>query len=187
LGGFGGNGFLDDGARRRLPERRAATALAKTKDAFIGGADVRFDGGAIDVFERFAGIADEQEQASLPFGGGQGRKLDLPEIEAGIEEGHAVGVAAGVGTDLADNADFGFLVTFGPTEKELLLGGKLVLGDEPGAMEAEEDGLGVLREELARQIAADEEDGDFFRDATADTHNLRWQGRGQTGERRDTI
>ena len=54
-------------------------------------------------------------------------------------------------------------------------------------MEAEDDGGGVLGENLAIQIAADEEDGNFFRDTSAAAHNLLWQVSGQRGARAATI
>jgi hypothetical protein len=83
--------------------------------------------------------------------------------------------------EVADDADFGFLVFFGPAKDELLLRGKLVAGKKAGAVKAEEDGGGVLGEDAAIQIGTDEEDGDFFRDAGRATHNLWWQERGQRG------
>ncbi len=45
-------------------------------------------------------------------------------------------------------------------------------GKNAGAVKAQEDGSGVLGENAAIQIAADEEDGNLFRDASAAAHNL---------------
>ena len=57
---------------------------------------------------------------------------------------------------VADDADFGFTVFFGPAKDELLLGRKFVAGENAGAVKAEEDSGGVLREDAAVQIGADE-------------------------------
>lgn len=74
--------------------------------------------------------------------------------------------------EVADDADFGFFVFFGPAKDELLLGGKFVARKNACAVEAEEDGGGGFGEDAAVQIAADEEDGNLFRDAGRATHNL---------------
>ena len=108
--GFRRNGFLIHNAQQRFPKSRRVATLAKAKNAFVGGADVRFHAGVVDFFESFTGIADEREKADFQFGGCGGRKVDVPENKVGIEEGHAVGVAAVLRTDLADDADFRFLV-----------------------------------------------------------------------------
>jgi hypothetical protein len=165
----------------RLPEGGGAAAWAKTEDASAGGADVRFDAGLVDSFEGVAGIADEREKAAFHFGGGQGRKVDVPKLQGGIDEGNAIGVDALLRAKLADDADFRFDVALGATKDELLLGGKLVMGNDAGAVEAEENGVGGLGENLAVEIAADQEDGDFFRNAAAATHNLQWHAGGHEG------
>ncbi len=97
----------------------------------------------------------------------------------GIEEGDAVGVLAVLRAELADDADFGFRVLIGPAEEELLFGGELVAGEDAGAVKAEEDGIGGLGKDFAIQVAPDEEDGNYFRDASAAAHNLWWQVGGQ--------
>jgi len=56
--------------------------------------------------------------------------------------------------ELADDADFRFDVAIGATKDELLFGGKLVMGNDAGAVEAEENGVGGLGENLAIEIAA---------------------------------
>src|SRR6266849_4078372 len=106
---------------QRFPESRRAAKLAVAKNAFVGGADVRFEAGVVDFFQSIAGAADEGEEAKLLFQGADGREVDSPEIEMGIEVGHAVGVPAGLFSKVADNADFGFLVLFGPAKDEFLL------------------------------------------------------------------
>src|SRR5712692_10824572 len=108
-------------ALRRFPKSRRAATLAVAQDAFVGGADVRLETGVVDFFQSIAGAADEGEEAKLLFQGADGREVDSPEIEMGIEEGHAIGVPAGLLADVADNADFGFCVFFRPTKDELLL------------------------------------------------------------------
>ena len=50
--------------------------------------------------------------------------------------------------ELADDADFRFDVALGATKDELLFGGKLVMGNDAGAVEAEENGVGGLGENL---------------------------------------
>jgi hypothetical protein len=171
----------------RLPERGGAATLARAEDAVVGGADVGFDAGVVDFLESAAGAADEGDEAELLFKFGDGRKVDFPEIEILVEEGDAVGVAAGLLAEVADDADFGFLVALGPAEDELLLRGELVAGEEAGAVKAEEDRGGVLGKDFAVQVAPDEEDGNFFRDAARAAHNLLWQGTGQREGRGGTI
>jgi len=47
-----------------------------------------------------------------------------------------------------------------------------VAGKNAGAVKAEEDGSGVLRENAAIQDVTADDDGNFFRDASAAAHNL---------------
>lgn len=173
-------------AQHRLPEGGAAATLAGAEDAVVGGADVGFDAGVVDFFESIAEAADEGEKTELLFDGADGREVDFPEIEILVEEGDAVGVLAGLRTEMADDADFRFLVFLGPAKDELLLRGKLVAGKKAGAVKAEEDRGGGLGEDAAIQIGTDKEDGEFFRDAGRATHNLWWQERGQRGGRGET-
>jgi hypothetical protein len=123
--------------------------------------------------------AGEREKAELPFHGADRGEVDFPKIEVLVKEGNAVRVATVLLAELADDANVGFLVALRPAEDEFLLGGELVAGEEAGAVKAEEDGGGGLGKDLAVQVAPDEEDGDFFRDATAAAHNLWWHERGQ--------
>ena len=171
----------------RFPKGGGAAALAKTEDAIAGGEDVRFDAGVVDFFESLAGVAGEREEAAFQFGGRHGRKVDVPKLQAGIHEGYAVGVEALVRAELADDADFRFDIAIRATKDELLFGRKLVMGNDAGAVEAEEHGVGGLRENFAVEIAADQEDGDFFGDASSDAHNLLWQASGQNRAEREPI
>ena len=183
--GIHGNGFWSADGRGRFPESCTATALARTQNAVVGGADVSFDAGIVYFFEGLARTADERKKTSFPFGGGYRGKLDIPKIEIGIEKGNAIGVFGILHAELTDDADLGFGVEIGPAKDEFLVGRKLVFGDDAGAVEAEEDGGGVLGKDAAIQIAADEEDGERFGDAASATHNLlgqmRCQGRGRRG------
>ena len=47
------------------------------------------------------------------------------------------GVLTGALAEMADDADVGFLVFFGPAEDELLFRGKFVAGENAGTVEAE--------------------------------------------------
>ena len=96
--------------------------FAETKDAFIGGAEVRFDAGVVEVFESFAGSADRRQLASGEFGGSERRKFQAPKIEVGIDEREAIGVDDVGGAHFADDADGGFAVAVGATKDELLFG-----------------------------------------------------------------
>ena len=171
----------------RFPESGGAATFAIAEDALVRGEDVGFDAGVVDFFESVAGAANYGDDAEFHFQCAEGRKIDFPEIEIGVEEGDAVGVVVGVGAEVADDADFGLLVFFGPAKDEFLLGGEFVAGENAGAVEAEEDGGGGLGENAAIEIAADEQDGDLLRDASAAAHNLWWQERGQRGGGSETI
>lgn len=131
--------------------------------------------------------ADEGEMAELPFHSADRREVNSPEIEVLVEEGDAVGVRAVLLAELADDVDIGFLVALRPAEDKLLLGGKLMAGEEAGAVKAEQDRGGGIGKDFAVQVAPDEEDGDFFRDAARAAHNLWWQERGQREWRGETI
>lgn len=155
-----------------LPEGGGAAAFAETEDAFVGGADVGFGAGVVHLFKSFAMAADEREKAQLPFDGADRRKVNFPEIEILVEEGDAVGVVPVLGTDLADDTNFGFLVALRPAKDELLFGRELVAGEDASAMKAEEDSRGVLGKDFAAEVAPDEEDGNFLRNASAAAHNL---------------
>lgn len=89
-----------------------------------------------------------------------------------IKESNAVPVNSGVFADLADHPDLGFLVALGPTKDHLLFRTKLVLGEKAYTVQAEENGLRLFGENLARQIGADQDDGNLFGDASASAHNL---------------
>lgn len=80
---------------------------------------------------------------------------------------------------MAHDADFRFLVAFRPAKDEFLFRGKLVTGKNVGAVKAKHNGLGRLGEDTTVEVAPDEEDGDFLRNAAAAAHNLWWQAAGQ--------
>jgi hypothetical protein len=108
-------------------------------------------------------------------------------MKVGINESQAIGVDAVGGTHLADDPDCRFAIAIRTTNDELLLGGKFVMRNDASAVEAEENGIGGLGENLAVEIAADQEDGNFFRNAAGDAHNLQWQVSGQSGGRNEPI
>jgi hypothetical protein len=171
-------GFVSD-VRESLglggfPERGGAAALAEAKDAFTGGTDVSFDAGVFDLFQNSAGVADEREKAAFHFGWRQGRKIEVPELEVEIHEGNAVGVNVKLRTELADDPDFRFFVELRATKDHLLFGAEFMTGKNARAMKAKEDGACGLGENPPVEIAADQEDGDLFRDAAAAAHNLLW-------------
>ncbi len=61
-----GNGLLKS-ARGGLPKSAGAAAFAETENAVVGGADVGFGAGIVDLFERLAMGADEREgRARVP-------------------------------------------------------------------------------------------------------------------------
>lgn len=167
--------MLAGGAGSRLPKCARAASFAESDNAPAGSADIRFETGIVDLFERFARGAHETEEAQLSFHSANRGKLEAPEVEIGIEEGHAVGVNPFVRTDVADDADFCFFVVLRPAKKEFLLGRQLMPGEDASAMQAEKDGLGGLGEHTAVEIAPDQEDGDFLGDAAAPAHNLLGQ------------
>jgi hypothetical protein len=161
--------------------------FAETKDAFIGGAEDGFGAAVVHLVDGFAGVAHQGQKAGFDFRGGKRGKFHAPEIQVGINEGEAVSMDAVGGAHFADDADGSFAVAIGATKDELLFGRKLVMRNDAGAVEAEEDGVGGLREDFAVEIAADQEDGNFFRDAASDTHNLQWQVTSQRRGRSGTF
>jgi len=92
--------------------------------------------GVVHLFKSLAVAADEGEKAQLSLRGGDRGKVNFPEIEILVKEGDAVGVVPVLGTDLADDANFGFLVALRPAEDELLFGRELVAGEDASAMKA---------------------------------------------------
>lgn len=119
-------GLLVRAVQGGFPESGGAATFAKADNAVVGGADVGFDAGVVDFFESVAGTADDRDEAHFYLDGTDGRKVDFPEIEMGIEEGNAIGVLAGLLAEVADDADFGFAIFLGPAKDELLLGRKFV-------------------------------------------------------------
>ena len=171
-----------DSVWRWFPEGRSRAALTIADDAVVGGADIGFNAGVFDFFNGLADGTNYGDKTELGFESGDGRKVSFPKVEVGIEESHAVSVLAGLRADVTDDADVGFFVALSPTKNEFLFWGELVAREDAGAVEAEDDGLGGFGKDAAIQIAADEEDGNFFRDASAAAHNLLWQASGQKRE-----
>jgi len=161
--------------------------FAETESAFIDKAGLHFGAVTVELLNSFAGAARQRNEARFDLGGRQRRKLRGPEVEVDIHKSEAIGVDAVGGADLADDADGGFSVAIGTTKDEFLLGGKFVMGNDACAMEAEEDGVGGLGENLAVEIAADQEDGNFFRNAASDAHNLLWHETGQSEGESESI
>ena len=141
----------------------------------------------VNAFGRLTHIADQSEDTEFLFLWRGRREFHLPEIFNVIKESNAVGVYARVLTDLADHADFRFFVAFGPAKNHLLFGTKFMLGEQAGAVEAEENGLRFLRKNPARQVGADQDDGNLFGDASASAHNLLWQRKGHNKVTGETI
>src|SRR5580704_6925657 len=184
----GGSG----GLRRRLarhgfPNGGEAAMFAETKNAFIDGGGLRLGAVVVELFDGLAGAAHQSHEACFDLFWCQRREFRGPKIEVGIHESEAIGVDAIGGADLADDADGGFAKAIGATKDELLLGGKLVVGNDAGTMEAEKEGVGGFRENFAVEIAADQEDGNFFRNAASDAHNLQWHGGGQSEGWKESI
>lgn len=132
----------------------------------------------VNAFECLTHIADQGEHAEFLFPRRGWRKLHFPEILDVIEERNAVSVYAGVLPDLADHADLRFFITFGPAKNHLLFGREFVLGKKPGTVKAEKNGFRLFGKNPARQIGADQDDGNLFGDASASSHNLLWQEEG---------
>jgi len=156
--------------------------FAETENAFVEGGVAGFQAGPIELFESLAGAAHHRQLACRDFCGSRRRELQSPKIKVWIDEGQTIGVTAGGRTDLADDADDGFAIAIGATKDQFLFRGKLVTGNDGGAVEADDDGGGGFGENRAIEIAADQEDGNFLRDAGSEAHNLLWQARGQRRE-----
>jgi len=134
----------------------------------------------VKAYECLTDVADQSKYAKFLLRGRKPRKFHLPKMFNMIKERHAVGVDARVLTDLADYADLRFFVAFGPAKNHLLFGTKFVAGEQACAVEAEEDCFRWLGKNLARQIRADQDDGNLFGDASASAHNLLEQQEGHT-------
>ncbi len=171
----------------RLPDGGVAAALAIAQNSVIGGNDVGFDTVIVNALPRLTHIADQSENSEFLFLRRWWRELHLPEIQNGIEKRDAVCVNARVFSDLADHADFRLFVAFRPAQNHFLFGRKLVPREKACAVEAEENSLGFLRKNPARQIGTDQDDGNLFRHASASAHNLLWQAAGQNGGSADKI
>jgi hypothetical protein len=101
---------------------------------------------------------------------GRRRKFDFPEVEIRVAEGDAVDIAKGIFAEAADEADVGFPAGIGETHREDFIWSELVAGENAGTVEAEDKGVRFLGEDATGGVRSKEEDGDFFRDATASAH-----------------
>ncbi len=162
----------DEGCARLayFPDGRAAAPLAITENTIVGGANVSFDAVVVNFVSRLADITDQKNNAKFLFPRGWRGKFHFPEILNVVKERDAVSVVPRVRADLADDADFRFFVALWPAKNQLLLGRKLVPGNEAGTVTAEHHSFCGLRKNLAAQVRTDQEDGDFFRDAAASAH-----------------
>ena len=121
----------------QLPKCRTATAFAVTQNSSLGGADVRFEAGIVNFLEGLAGGADEAEHAEFLFARRSGRKFCFPEFQLRVEEGNTVREMVVCRVELTHNANISFLVLGRPAQDKLLLGRKLVFGNNAGAVQAE--------------------------------------------------
>ena len=89
-----------------------------------------------------------------------------------MNKSYAVGVRIPLSADLTDDADVDFAIGFERAENQLLLRNEFVARQDAGAMQADDDGFSPFGENLAFAIAADQEDGNCNRNASAATDLL---------------
>ena len=149
--------------------------LTKADHKVVRDTHVRFDTVVLDALDGFAIATSQGITAEFPLDGRNRRKLYFPEVLHRIGEGDSIGIATGVCADLADHANFRFLVALGPAQNEFLFRREFVLRNDARAKKAKHHSLGRLGKNLAVQIGTDKKDGNFLRDAAASAHNLLWQ------------
>jgi hypothetical protein len=101
---------------------------------------------------------------------GRRGKFDLPEVEIGIEEGDTVDVVAGVFPNVTDQANDGFATGICAVHGEEFIESKFIAGWDSGAVAAENEGASFFGEDAAGTVRAEENDGNFLRDATVSAH-----------------
>src|SRR5260370_422522 len=102
------------------------------------------------------------------------QELILRRLDTNSEtEIRAVGVIVSLRSDLANDANFCLAVRIEPAKDQLLFGDEFILRNDARAMEAEHNGLGLLRKDLALQVASDQQYSDLFRNSAASTHAFR--------------
>ena len=94
----------------------------------------------------------------------------------GIDEGYAVGEAASVLADLADDVSDGFFVRFAGANDNFVFSGEFVARDDAGAMTAQDDSVGLFGEDFPFRVGTDKENRDFFGDAAATADTLSHSG-----------
>jgi hypothetical protein len=149
------------------PRRGKAAAFAKAEDVAVDGVDVFFNFVLLNLLPRLAERAREGEAADLRFVVLGRGKFHAPEVEVGVHEGDAMNIAAGLAADLADEAHFGFFRRAGETERENFVRREAVFGKHAGAVAAEHNGFGPLGKDFAGSVGTEQNDGEFFGDATA--------------------
>ena len=89
-----------------------------------------------------------------------------------MNKSYAVGVSIPLSADLTDDADVDFAIGFERAENQFLLRNEFVTRQDTGAMQADDDGFSLFGENAAFAIAADQEDGNCNRNASAATDLL---------------
>jgi len=156
-----------------------AAGLTEAKNRLAGKKNVRFDFSLLDVDAFVAKTAFEVNTGGAwPRLGGR-REFDLPEIEIRVAEGDAVNVAGAVFTEAANEADVGFAARIGEAHGEDFVRGEFIARANTGAVETEDESMRFLREDAARGIRTEEDDGDLLGNATASAHTChRWPPEG---------
>ena len=101
-----------------------------------------------------AAAALEQHTAGLFFGVRHAGKIDSPEVQLRIQEGHPVGVALAMRAELANDTNLGFFVGVQPAKDQFLFCGEYVLRNNARAVAAEQHRLGLLGKNFALHVAA---------------------------------
>lgn len=138
----------------------------------MDGVDVQFESLLTDHFTATANCALKCRASRCDCLTCQGRKLDAPEVDLGVEESNAVGIGAIRGANLSDDADVGFFIGFPMDKDQLLLDDKLVLRNDTCAVTAQDYRLCFFYELLTIGVAAGQENGDLFGNAAAAPHVL---------------
>lgn len=152
--------------RRKFPKCALAAGIAITKDGLADEENVRFDFGLLDEAARAAGDTFQGCAAWLGSLFGQ-REFDLPEVEVRIAERDAVDVAPRFFSEAANEANVGFAIRIGKTQREDFVRGEFVAGEYAGTMKTEDQGASLLGKDAAGGIRTQQDDGNFPRNAAA--------------------
>lgn len=134
-------------ARGSFPGCRLAAGLAIAEDGLAGDKNVRFDFVLLDLDAFLAEATFEVHAGSAGPRLGRRRKFDLPEVEILVAKSHTVNIAASIFAETADQFDFGFAARFDDTHGEDFVGRKFVAGTNAGAVEAQNEGVCLLRKD----------------------------------------